>query len=192
MQRRIRTTKARSKGSLPTGIYKILLSQGLLWVQDSVICSAVWALLHLYCPISLVLIFVSKGNLCSQLAMEIYKKSSDVWEKKPWNPRKGRFRGELWRGFCGEIGYLQQIWRFPQECTGSQPRALELFLFIGTFLFPLTLYKKQFPYTCANKVTVSKGLWRTVFPLLVWSEILDDTLHLSIVCNLGFTLWRPT
>lgn len=123
----LRTTKARSEGCRPTGIHRIPLSEGLLWGQDSVICSAAWALLHLFYPISSVLIFVSKRSLCLQLTMEIYKKPSDVWGEKPWNPWKGRFRDELWSSFCGEIGYLQQIQRFPQECTGNQPRALELF-----------------------------------------------------------------
>lgn len=186
----LRTTKARLK-AVGQQESRIPLSEGLLWGQDSVICSAAWALLHLFYPISSVLIFVSKRSLCLQLTMEIYKKPSDVWGEKPWNPWKGRFRDELWSSFCGEIGYLQQIQRFPKNAQESQPRALEL-LFIRAFFPSYTLWKTSFHTLTQMKTLTQRAFWRQdFFPLLVWSKVLDDVLCYPRACNLEFTLWKP-
>ena len=67
------------------------------------------------------------------------------------------------------------------------------FLFIRAFFPPsYTLWKTSFHTLTQMKTLTQRAFWRQdFFPLLVWSEILDDVPCYPRACNLEFTLWRP-
>lgn len=189
----LRTTKARSEGCRPTGIHRIPLSEGLLWGQDSVICSAAWTLLHLFYPINSVLIFVSKRSLCLQLTMEIYKKPSDVWGGKTLKSLKRKIQGWIMEQFLWRDRLSTADSEISPRMHRESAKGSGAFLFIRAFFPPsYTLWKTSFHTLTQMKTLTQRAFWRQdFFPLLVWSKVLDDVLCYPRACNLEFTLWRP-
>lgn len=106
-----------SEGCRPTGIHRIPLSEGLLWGQDSVICSAAWALLHLFTQlVRFWSLFLSEVCVCNWQWRFI--RSLLMFEGKNLKSLKRKIQDELWSSFCGEIGYLADSEEFPKNAQG--------------------------------------------------------------------------
>lgn len=151
---------------MPKGIYKILLSQCFLW--ESLICSGAWALLYLFCLISLILTFVCKGKPVHGWPWRVIKKTFWSLRKKKKKGTKtlkswkGRLRDKLEGGSCEEIGYLQQSRRFFLKNVQKNNQRFWCF-FNAPKLFSCIICRKQFVYSVSNRDTTSKGFSVTVF-----------------------------